>query len=172
MAGKPDEVLTNEYILEAFHAGVLVRRHPLTGFLYVTLLNSLDPQKPSMGKTIHIVCGAGSGTQLMYKLRSKGYLVTAGVLNVLDSDYETAVQLNIRTISEAPFSPITPESCAQNLEMMKKADIVVVSDVPFGWGNIKNLEALMTIIGRKAYSDDRKGASGAGLHDRGSVKDA
>ncbi len=148
-AGKPDEVLTSDHIRQAFHAGVVVRKHPLTGFLYVTLLNSLDSPGPSVGKSIHIVCGAGTGTQLMYLLRSKGYNVTAGVLNVLDSDYETAVQLNVRTISEAPFSPITPESFAQNLEMMKNADAIVVSDVPFGWGNIKNLEALMTIVGAK-----------------------
>src|SRR5271157_53151 len=149
VAGGPDQVLTREHIRQAFHANVLVRKHPLTGFLYITLLNSMDSPAHSTGKTIHVVCGAGTGTQLMYLLLSRGYQVTAGVLNVLDTDYETATQLSVNTINEAPFSPITPESYAQNVEMMKKADAIVVSDVPLGWGNIKNLEAVLEVSGSK-----------------------
>lgn len=142
-AGKPDEVLTQEHIREAFHANVAVRKHPLTGYLYVTPLNSCGAAEPSNGKTIHIICGAGTGTRLMYLLRSKGYNVTAGVLNVLDSDHDTATHLNIKTVSEAPFSPITPESYGQLLETIKKADAVVIADVPIGWGNLKNLQAVI-----------------------------
>jgi iron complex transport system ATP-binding protein len=145
--GRPDEVLTQEHIRQAFHANVLIRKHPLTGYLYVTLLNSLDSAGPANGRTVHLVCGAGTGTQLMFMLRSRGYEVTAGVLNVLDSDYDTAIHLNIKTASEAPFSPITPESCGQAVEMMRKADAIVISDVPFGWGNLKNLEAVLEVSG-------------------------
>ncbi len=68
------------------------------------------------------------------------------MLNVLDSDYETASQLGIKTVSEAPFSPITPESYAQNVEFMKKADVIVLSGVPFGFGNLKNLEAALEVV--------------------------
>lgn len=148
-AGNPEEVLTQEAIQEAFHAKVLVRRHPLTGYLYITLLDPADLQRPMLGKTIHIICGAGTGTQLMYTLLSNGYNLTTGVLNVLDSDYEAAVQLNIKAICEAPFSPITSESYAQNLDAMHRADAIVLSDVPFGWGNLKNLEALFEMDGKK-----------------------
>jgi iron complex transport system ATP-binding protein len=55
----------------------------------------------------------------------------------------------VKTISEAPFSPITPEACAQNAEAMSAADVIVVSDVPFGWGNLKNLEAVSELAGNK-----------------------
>ncbi len=144
-AGKPDEVLTEPNIACAFHARVLIRKHPLTGYLYVTLLNSIELMEPSLQKTVHVVCGAGTGTQILYSLRTKGYRVTAGVLNVLDSDYETATQLGIKTVSEAPFSPITPESYAQNVELMKSADVIVLSGVPFGFGNLKNLEAVLDV---------------------------
>ncbi len=40
----------------------------------------------------------------------KAIEVTAGVLNMLDTDYETAELLKIPTVSEAPFSPITDQS--------------------------------------------------------------
>jgi iron complex transport system ATP-binding protein len=115
----------------------------------MTLLNTIEIKERKAGKTIHIISGAGTGTQLMYTLLSKGYEVTAGVLNVLDSDHDTATMLNIKAISEAPFSPITPEAYSQNLEAMNKADIIVVSDVPVGWGNLKNIQALEEISGKK-----------------------
>ncbi len=148
-AGKPEEVLTQDHIHEAFHANVVVRKHPLTGYVYVTPLN--EASQPSNGKTIHLICGAGTGTRLMYLLRSKGYRLTAGVLNVLDSDHDTAASLNIKTVSEAPFSPITPESYGQLMEMIKKADVVVITDVPIGWGNIKNLQAVIEAKPRALY---------------------
>jgi iron complex transport system ATP-binding protein len=148
-AGTPDEVLTQDRLREAFHASVMVRKHPMTGYLYVTLLNSMESAEPPRGKTVHLVCGAGTGTQLMFMLKLDGYNVTAGVLNVLDSDYDTAAHLGIKTVSEAPFSPITTESCMQMLEMMKKADAIVIAEVPFGWGNLKNLEAVLALGGSK-----------------------
>jgi iron complex transport system ATP-binding protein len=147
--GSPAEVLTHEYIGQAFRANVVIRKHPLTGFLYVTLLNALEAQEPATGKAVHVVCGAGTGTRLLFTLRSRGYNVTAGVLNVLDSDYDAAVQLSIKTVSEAPFSPITPESYARALDMMMRADAIVISDVPFGWGNLKNLQAVIEASGSK-----------------------
>ncbi len=141
--GGPDDVITQENIRMAFRANVMVKKHPVTGYLYVTLLNAFESAGPSNGRTVHLVCGAGTGTQLMYLLRSGGYNVTSGALNVLDSDYDTASQLNIHAVSEAPFSPITPEAYAEVVGLMKKADVIVISDVPFGWGNLKNLEAVL-----------------------------
>ena len=70
-------------------------------------------------------------------------------MNVLDSDYDVAVELGVKTITEAPFSPITPEACNLNLEAMKAADVIVVSDVPFGWGNMKNLETVAELASGK-----------------------
>jgi iron complex transport system ATP-binding protein len=149
-AGAPAEVLTREHIRKAFRTDVTVRRHPMTGSIYITLMNPVPPEaQTSGGRKIHLVSGAGTGARLMYALASRGYTITAGVLNVLDSDYETAGELGIKTISEAPFSPITPEASAQNLEAMKAADVVVVSDVPVGWGNLQNIESVMSIAGVK-----------------------
>ncbi len=147
--GRPEEVLTRENIGLAFRANVAIRKHPLTGYLYITPLNQLDAQEPLTGKTVHVVSGAGTGARLMFTLCSKGYNVTAGVLNVLDSDYDTAEQLSIKTVGEAPFSPITPEAYAQALETMKNADAILVSSVPFGWGNLKNLQAVLEASGSK-----------------------
>jgi iron complex transport system ATP-binding protein len=71
----------------------------------------------------------------------EGYSVTAGVLNVLDTDFETTEFLNIPVASEAPFSPITEKTQKANLAMISKASTVVVTSVPFGHGNLQNLKA-------------------------------
>jgi iron complex transport system ATP-binding protein len=77
----------------------------------------------------------------MKTLVERGYNVTAGTLHVLDTDYEAARLLKIPVISEAPFSPITDETHKANLEMISKANAVVVAAVPFGYANLRNLEA-------------------------------
>jgi iron complex transport system ATP-binding protein len=103
----------------------------------------LSPPKspPSKKCSIHLICGAGTGTALMKILLDEGYSVTAGVLNVLDTDFETAQFLKIPVITEAPFSPITEKTHKANLEMINKASTVVLTSVPFGYGNLQNLEA-------------------------------
>jgi iron complex transport system ATP-binding protein len=149
-AGTPAEVLTREHIREAFKADVLVRRHPLTGSIYITLMKTVKPDRPGNGGLkVHVVSGAGTGARLLYALASQGYALTAGVLNVLDTDYDVAAELGVKTITEAPFSPITPEAAALNIEAMKAADVIVISDVPFGWGNMKNLEVVADFAEKK-----------------------
>jgi iron complex transport system ATP-binding protein len=60
---------------------------------------------------------------------------------MLDTDYETTELLKIPAVTEAPFSPITEQTKKANLEMINKAAIVVMTSVPFGFGNLSNLEA-------------------------------
>jgi iron complex transport system ATP-binding protein len=84
----------------------------------------------------------------MKALLDEGYSVTAGVLNVLDTDFETAQFLKIPVASEAPFSPITEKTHKDNLAMIEKASVVVVTSVPFGFGNLQNLEAALASLER------------------------
>jgi iron complex transport system ATP-binding protein len=146
-AGTIDTVLTSENIKNVFKVDALVRKNAVTNSLYVI---PLSPPKTSAPRncTIHIVSGAGTGTVLMKALQEEGYHVTAGVLNALDTDFETAEFLNIPVISEAPFSPITDKSQSANLDMMIKAAFVVITSVPFGYGNLPNLESALEAVKR------------------------
>ena len=47
--------------------------------------------------------GAGTGTVIMKALMDEGYEVTAGVLNMLDTDYETAELLKIPNDKRSSF---------------------------------------------------------------------
>jgi iron complex transport system ATP-binding protein len=146
-AGNLDAVLTSENIKSVFQVDAVVKRHPITDSLYVIPISMPKPPL-SRNLSVHLICGAGTGTTLMKILVDEGYNVTAGVLNVLDTDYETAQLLKIPVTSEAPFSPITEETHRANLEMISKASAVVLTAVPFGYGNLRNLEAAREALER------------------------
>jgi iron complex transport system ATP-binding protein len=144
-AGSLTDVLTSENIKSVFNVDAIVTKHLVTNSVFVV---PLSPQKSSPPKkcSIHLICGAGTGTSLMKILLDEGYNVTAGVLNVLDTDFETAEFLKIPVTTEAPFSPITKETHKANLAMISEASTVVLTSVPFGDGNLQNLEAALTAL--------------------------
>jgi iron complex transport system ATP-binding protein len=146
-AGNLSEVLTSKNIKNVFHIDAIVQKHLVTNSVFVI---PLSPQKTSQSRkcSIHLICGAGTGTALMKVLLDEGYSVTAGVLNVLDTDFETAQFLKIPVTTEAPFSPITEKTHKDNLVMINKASTVVLTSVPFGFGNLQNLEAAREALER------------------------
>jgi iron complex transport system ATP-binding protein len=139
-SGEVEEVLTSENIRNVFAVNTIIRKNLVTNSLYVI---PLSPNKPSAEKkcTVHLICGAGTGTALMKALLDEGYFVTAGVLSILDSDFESCELLKIPVITDTPFSNITDKSHMSNLKMINNASIVVLTSVPFGLGNLRNLEA-------------------------------
>ena len=139
--GPPEMVLTAENIKKTYHTDVLVKRHPVTNSLYIIPLPDKRPTAASQRMAVHLICGGGAGAQLMHCLTEHGYHVTAGVINVLDADHEAARYLNISAISEAPFSPIMQEAHQANIELIDQADIVILTNMAFGYGNLKNMEA-------------------------------
>jgi len=108
--------------------------------------NTLEGSKPSKKLGIHVICGGGSGGEILRTLQELGYRLSAGVLIVLDSDLEVAETLNISVIHEASFSPIIDENHKEHLSLIHRADVVLVTDLPFGYINIRNMEAARTAL--------------------------
>jgi len=100
--GKIDEVLTSDNIRSVFAVDAIVRNNLVTNSLFII---PLSPKKYSADKkcSIHMICGAGTGTMLMKTLVDEGYAMTAGVLNLLDSDFEACELLKIPAVTEDPF---------------------------------------------------------------------
>jgi len=137
--GSPERVLTPEVIGAAYGARVCVTQSPATGRpLVVPLPASRDPS--SGREAVHVVCGGGAGRAVLAALHERGYRVTAGVLNRLDSDEDAARALGIDHVTERPYSPISPEARAACAELMKDANAIVIAEVPFGSGNLANLD--------------------------------
>lgn len=144
-AGKPEEILTAESIKEVYGTRVLIKKHPVTGRPAVFLLTPGEkPGEKGSGRgKVHVVCGGGAGVAVLGQLAERGFTVTAGVLNVGDIDWETAQHLELEMTEEAPFSDISERSYRENLEMILRADACVLVGIPFGRGNLKNLEAAL-----------------------------
>ncbi|MCW4019036.1 MAG: heme ABC transporter ATP-binding protein [Candidatus Bathyarchaeota archaeon] len=146
-AGKASETLTSENIKNVFGIDVIVNKHPVTDLPFVIPI-SKPKDKKQRGLSVHLICGAGTGSMLMKTLTDSGYNVTAGVLNLLDTDCESAQYLKVRVATEAPFSPLTEKARKANLEMICQSNVIVVTSVPFGQGNLQNLEAAKEALKR------------------------
>lgn len=139
--GEPAEVLTADNIKDVYGASVLIRKHPVTGRPSILLMSQETQNNLKKGR-IHVVCGGGAGASLLGLLAGQGYEVSAGVLNAGDIDWETARFLDIRIAEEIPFMPVSEHSHQENINLIGSADVCILVNIPFGRGNLKNLEAL------------------------------
>jgi iron complex transport system ATP-binding protein len=142
--GKAEETLTSKNLRKVFSVDTIVKRHPITGTLHVIPI-SLPASMIPKSLIVHLISGGGTGSPVMKALVDEGYRATAGVLNLLDTDQETAQLLSIPTANEAPFSPITNDAYKANLELLSKASVLVITPTQFGEGNLRNLDAALTV---------------------------
>lgn len=145
--GRPDQVITVNNISQVYDIEVVVSQK-YSGRPYVTLVSRRKlPEVKDYLPQIHLVCGGGSGQKLINLLLEEGYPISGGVLNQGDSDWQLLLQNNCSVVEERPFSAISNEAYSELLEMIKEADITVVTDLPFGSGNLSNLKAVKEMSG-------------------------
>lgn len=141
--GTPRDVITPENIEACFGVMAMVFGDLASGMLVVNA--SLARTRSDDGvKHVHVIGGGGSAGSIIQQLYSEGYHVTAGVLNHADTDLSTALALGVEAIMIPPFSGIDEDSHQLNLDMISKADCCLLTDAPFGHGNLLNLEAAAT----------------------------
>lgn len=139
--GKPGEVLTREALKTVYGIDVLVKLHPMTGKPYILPLYE-HTGKFQSERSVHVVCGGGTGSDLLYALHREGFQVSAGVLTLMDTDYAVATALGIPCITEAPFSAISSDARSELERYIDAAHTVVVTAMPIGQGNIENIRIL------------------------------
>lgn len=148
-AGTPAQVLQPALLARAFGLSAQVRRDPVSGLPYVVPAGVARVGDHGGGgsvsqgvKHVHVMGGGGAAEAILRMLAEQGLGLSIGVVNLLDSDLAAAIQLGIETLVEAPFSPVGEEARAQLWQTLLRCDAVVVSEVPWGVGNIENLRAL------------------------------
>src|SRR6056297_570178 len=142
--GKVEDVITKENISEVYNTDVDIKYNPITERPYVIIV----PRKKGSTKNIksdfkvHLICGGGTGKNIMNILKDLKVNVTCGVLNRGDSDWEEAKRLNFDIVEIPPFAPIDKEAMTKNEKKIKNSDLIIVSGTPFGWGNLDNIKVL------------------------------
>ncbi|OVE73748.1 hypothetical protein BVX94_02995 [bacterium B17] len=138
--GTPDEVLNEKTLKKVYHCNLQVNKNQPGGSITVTPAPRIAPRQSGHGTRIHVISGGGSGEEVVRLLSLCDYTITCGALNQQDSDAEIAEALGIDTALEKPFSPIGTDACNKANGMAIKSDAVVICPVPFGPGNLINLD--------------------------------
>jgi iron complex transport system ATP-binding protein len=119
---------------------VVVMPNELTGRFNIIPVAKSKLHNKLKKEKIHLICGGGTGAFLMEKLIQNNYKVSCGVLNIGDGDWNKARDLGLEIAYEAPFSPISKKALEVNESLIKKSDVIILMPLPFGPGNICNLE--------------------------------
>jgi iron complex transport system ATP-binding protein len=139
------DIITEKNIREVFQADVSVRKQ--SGRPFVVPISRKKPHN-NRNKKIHVICGGGSGEEIIRLMSDRGYSLSAGVLNALDSDIDAILGVG-DVVTEAPFSPISRDSYIKNLEMIDRSDAVILTNLCVGAGNLLNLQAALKATEKK-----------------------
>ncbi|MGQ9454683.1 MAG: ABC transporter ATP-binding protein [Armatimonadota bacterium] len=157
VAGTPEEVVTADNIRRVYGAEVWVRKNPVTQRPYVIagvrrrIIKESDELVRQLW--VHIVGGGGTAAPVVARLVRRGYKVTCGVLNEGDADCEVADALDVPCIVIPAFTYVTPEVDQEHRKLINCADLVILSEVPVGHGNLANVQAVRdaAVAGKKVF---------------------
>lgn len=137
--GPPAEVLTATSLKEVFRVDVKVEANPYTGAPRIFPLKPIHHWQGAAPR-VHLICGGGSGGELLRRLQTAGCTVTAGPLNQGDSDQILAAALSLETVQEKPFSAISPAALTAARQLCSDADLLIVAPTCWGAGNLEILD--------------------------------
>ncbi|WP_026477748.1 heme ABC transporter ATP-binding protein [Alkaliphilus transvaalensis] len=151
--GNTEDVMTVENLQRAYEMEMVIQRNRYTNSLEVIPLARKVKQEEVNRIKIHLICGGGTGKGLLQPLIEKGHEVTMGVVNVGDSDWEYGRLFSVKMAEETPFREISQRALTEASILAEEADLTLITSVPIGWGNIKNLEIVKGTLskGKKAY---------------------
>lgn len=143
--GPPRQVLSEASLREVFGVDVRVEDNPYTGaprILPVARARLEAVRAP----VVHLVCGGGSGGQLLRRLQVAGCRLTAGPLNRGDSDQILAAALGIECVIEEPFRAMSSRALTEAGRLCRAADLLVVAPTFWGEGNLANLDLVADFL--------------------------
>ncbi len=93
----------------------------------------------------HVVCGGGTGSQLLRRLHERGYDLSAGALAENDDDAETARSLGVNVVIAPMPGGLGPPIVARLRELMLRSTAVILTPFAVGRGNLPNLETVLEL---------------------------
>jgi iron complex transport system ATP-binding protein len=106
----------------------------------------LPAAEAGKGIHIHAVAGGGCGEATLRRLALCGYTLSCGVVSQGDMDAEVGAVLGVKLALEKPFFPISREAIQAAQKLAFQADALVLTPIPFGTGNLLNLELLESAL--------------------------
>ncbi|MDO9535192.1 MAG: ABC transporter ATP-binding protein [Bacillota bacterium] len=142
-AGRAEEVITAENIKKSYGVPAVIFRHPLHGHLQVSIPKQQHGTGINKkGPAVHVIGGGSEALPVLDALRERGCKLSVGPVTAQDSGYQYASFYRIPLVEVPPFSPVSDEIYEAHLRMIREAVLVVVPPIPFGEGNLRNLQAV------------------------------
>lgn len=139
--GAPIETLTVENIKDIFNIDVQIEVSPLTNKPYIYSIAAPEIKKNNI--KVHVICGGGSGSEIIANLHNSGFMVSSGVLNIGDWDWKVSKDLDIDIAEDVPFSKISDAAYETNRKLCAEADYIILTDFYIGKANLRNLQVLL-----------------------------
>ena len=143
--GPPDRVLRSPQLRDAYGTDFHIAANPISARPLVLPTDPSLSGQTSSAPRVHVISGGGTGARVLIELARMGCRISVGVLNRHDTDESAAKALGLEVIHEEPFSPISSSTIQEAADRARHADLVIVCGVPFGHGNIRNLEMAQTL---------------------------
>ncbi len=130
--GPPEDVLTPEVLRDMY--GVDYAK-------FESSLGSFEIMNGSSEIKVHVVCGGGSGANVMRFLSKKGVGFSVGVIHANDVDFVVARNLAGKIVFEEPYRKISWNRVKEVLDSIK-GKTVIDAGFPVGEMNEPNVEIL------------------------------
>lgn len=139
--GTPVETFTTQNIRSVFNINVEVEVSAHTNKPYIYAITRHEIKKNSV--RVHVICGGGSGSEIISNLFHSGFEVSAGVLSIGDLDWKVSKDFELKVAEDIPFATISDDAYSINKKLAAEADYIVVTDFYIGKANIRNIEVLL-----------------------------
>jgi iron complex transport system ATP-binding protein len=152
--GTPAAVLSTDLLARVWGVDAELGLDRTSGLPFLIPRRLVDDTPPATASLtlgpVHVVGGGGAAAPLLRALVDAGFRVTAGALNMLDTDAETAEALGVVAAVEGPFAPLGPAVRERHRALLAEARAIVVAPFAVGPTNLANLDDVRPFVGRTA----------------------
>lgn len=127
--GTPEEIFSGDYIEKLYS---------IRNGVYDPRFGTAEPTAVQGKPEVFVIGGGGTGIPVYRKLYRMGIPFAAGVLHENDLEYPAAKALAAAAITEKAFEPISPQTAAQALAVMRTCKQVICCTASFGTMNAEN----------------------------------
>ncbi len=137
--GEPASVVTSDNIRDVYGSDIEVSVSARTGRPFLLPVSRTTTERAD-APFVFVVAGGGSATSILPRLAEAGLRVVSGVLNAGDADWFSCKTLGLSVVEEQPFSAVSEDAFYRACEVLERCDTLVLARVPFGNGNLLNIE--------------------------------
>jgi iron complex transport system ATP-binding protein len=140
---KNHRVVAYGYPENVMKKGIVNNLYDLKNANYSEVIGYFElKSNPKKNKRVFVICGGGTGANVLRYLVKNRYNVVVGILHKNDADYFIAETMGVEIIAEEAYNRISEGTFNRALTELRLSDVVVYTDFPIGEINHLNLRLI------------------------------